>query len=142
MMVIQLARLNSYRVFAVAGLQNASCLQSLGTDIVVDPSRPQDVISEAKPLRTMLGIDCVGQQTATCPAEALHPSGKLVLVKQPNPTMTKAFKIETTDVLIKSFHEDAAYGQSLVDYISYSLLTKALRPIRYNMSLYTEGLTL
>ena len=133
-MAIQLAKDNGFRVFAVAGLQNASYLHSVGADKVTNRYEPEQAILEARRFGIRLGIDCVGQQTATFAARALQSGGKLVyLVKKPDTATLEVSKIEATDILIKRFHEDAAYGQSLVDYISHCLSSKAIRPARHEI---------
>ena len=134
MMVIQLAKLNGFNVFAVAGLQNALYLHSLGADKVVDRCEPENAIAEARKLDIGLGIDCVGQQTATHAIQALQPGGRLVyLVKKPELAVVEASQTEITDIVIKRFHEDPAYGQFLMDYISQCLYSRTIRPVRHEV---------
>ena len=134
MMAIQLAKISGYRVFAVAGMQNAAYLQNLGAEIVVDRWEPEKAIAVAAELHIAVGIDCVGEQTSTYAVRALHPGGTLVyLVKGPDMVVAEQAQIEVRDVLIKRFHEDAAYGQSLMDYISHCLSCGAVRPVRYEL---------
>lgn len=134
MMAVQLAKDNGFRVFAVAGLHNASYLQHIGADKVVDRHAPEEAISEARRLNIRLGIDCVGQQTASFAARALQSGGRLVyLVKKPEQTVMETSKIEATDILIKRFHEDPGYGQSLIDYISHCLSTRAIQPVPHEI---------
>ena len=134
MMAIQLARYSGLRVFAVAGLQNAPELYRLGADQVLDRHRPDETIAEARKLPISLGIDCVGQETATCAVQALQPGSRLAyLVKQPDTHVTDERKVTATDILIKRFHEDENYGRALVDFITRALFTRALRPARHEV---------
>ena len=131
-MATQLAKQSGYQVLAVASLQNARYLETVGADKVIDRHQPQDAIDEAQRLQIRLGMDCVGQQTATWALSALQPTGRLAcLVKGPDKTAVAASRVEVTDILIKRFHEDAEYGQSLMDYISDSLASRLLRSVRY-----------
>ena len=132
MMAIQLAKQSGLRVLAIAGLQNASELHSLGADKVLDRHKPDEAIAEARNFRISLGIDCVGQETATYAAQALQPGGRLAyLVKKPDPAVADERKVSATDILIKRFHEDESYGRALVDFISSALFSRTLRPVRY-----------
>ncbi len=131
-MVTQLARQNGFNVLSVAGLHNTSYLERMGADRVVDRFQPQNAIAEARRLHVKFGVDCVGQQTAAWALQALQPGGRLAcLVKAPHQDTIAASNVEVTDILIKRFHENALYGQSLMDYISSSLASGALRPVRY-----------
>ena len=133
-MTIQLAKLSGFRVFAVAGMQNASYLKGLGADKVLDRHQPEEAIAEAKKCDINLGIDCVGQETATHAVRALQPRAKLVyLVKEPDRAVAEQSQVEAIDVLVKRFHEDATYGQSLMDYISHCLFNKLIRPVRHEI---------
>lgn len=106
-MALQLAKQSGFRVVAVAGSHNASYLQSVGADRVLDRHRPEEAIAEVKKLNVRLGVDCVGQQTATYAVQALQPGGRLVfLVKKPEPAVVETSDIEVTDILIKLFHEE------------------------------------
>lgn len=134
MMAIQFAKGCGLRVLAVANPQNASYLKSLGADEVIDRCQPEEAIALAKSFHISLAIDCVGQQTATFAAKSLEPKGKLVyLVKQPEQAAIDAGGIEVTDILIKKFHEDPSYGQSLVDYIAHGLFSRRVRPVRHEV---------
>ena len=134
MMAIQLAKDSGLRVFAVAGLQNAPELYRLGADQVLDRHKPDETIAEAQKLPISLGIDCVGQETATYAAQALQPGGRLAyLVKKPEEHVTNERKVTATDILIKRFHEDEGYGRALVDLVTRALFTRALRPARYEV---------
>ena len=134
MMAIQFARISGLRVFAVAGLQNTSELYDLGAEQVVDRHNPTEVIAEAKKLGISLAIDCVGQETATCVVRALQPGGKLVcLVKKPQQLVMEEAQVQVADVLIKRFHEDAVYGQRLVDLLSTALFAKEMRPTKHEI---------
>ena len=134
MMAIQFAKACGLRVLAVAGLQNATYLKELGADLVVDRHRPEEAITTARSLKISLAIDCVGQETATSASRALEGGGKLVyLVKGPRQDAAKANDVVTTDILIKRFHEDPGYGQSLVDYVSHGLFSRQVRPVRHEV---------
>lgn len=133
-MAIQFAKQSGFSVLAVADLQNEAYLKSLGADQVLDRHQPENTIALARQLDISLAVDCVGQQTATSAVKALQPGGKLAyLVKQPDQAMAESFGVDATDILIKRFHEDPEYGQSLVDYVSYALLTQKIRPVRYDV---------
>lgn len=132
MMAVQLARQSGLRVFAVAGLHNTTKLQDLGAEIIVDRHRPEDAVAEARKLPISLGIDCVGQETATHTINALQPGSKLAcLVKRPDQAALEETGSEAMDVLIKQFHEDDIYGRTVVDLISHHLFSKTIRPIGY-----------
>ena len=134
MMAVQFAKLSGLQVFAVAGLHNASVLYSMGADIVVDRHMPNDAVAEARGLDIRLGIDCVGQETATHAAKALQPGSKLTyLVKKPNDLTLEETNVETVDVLIKRFHEDEMYGRAVVELISSCLFSKEIRSVPYEL---------
>ncbi|KAL8822708.1 MAG: hypothetical protein Q9191_006564 [Dirinaria sp. TL-2023a] len=135
MMAIQLAKQSGLRILAVAGLQNASELHSLGADKVLDRYKPKEAIVEARNFPVSLGIDCVGQETATYVAQALQPGGRLAyLVKKPDSAVANERKVSATDILIKKFHEDENYGRALVDFISDALSSRTLRPVRHEVA--------
>ena len=134
MMAIQLAKQRNLRIFAVAGSHNVSELLDLGADQVYDRHRPEEAVTEAEKLGINLGIDCIGQETATFAIRALQTGGKLAcLVKAPDQAVVEKTGVEVVDVLIKRFHEDAAYGGNVVDFISHSLFTRVIRPVRYEV---------
>ena len=133
-MAIQFAKLSNFRVFAVAGSHNISKLCDLGADVVIDRHKPEVVVQEARKLRINLGIDCVGKETATNAVRALQPGSKLVyLVQKPDQAALEETRIETTDVLIKRFHEDEAYGHNLVNSVSHHLFSRTLRPVEFEI---------
>ena len=132
MMMIQLAKQTGFRVFVVASLQNADYLDSLGADRVADRHDPEKAIAEIHELDIDTGVDCVGQETATFCARALRPGGRLAyLVKGPNEEIMQERRIDATDILLKRFHENPAYGQSVVDFISNRLFSQTLKPVRH-----------
>ena len=134
MMATQFAKQSGLRVFAVAGLQNAAELHKLGADRILDRSEPEHVITEAQKLPIYLGVDCVGQETATYAIRAQQLGGKLVyLVKKPKQGIVEEMKAQVTDILIKRFHEDEGYGRFLTDHISRSLLCRSIRPVRHEL---------
>ena len=134
MMTVQLAKLSGLRVFAIAGPHNAAKLHGLGADKVVDRHRPDAAIAEARKLPIRLGIDCVGQETATYAIRALQPRSKLAyLVKRPVEAAVQETGAEVRDVLIKRFHEDEAYGHSVVSLISRHLFSRALQPVEHEV---------
>lgn len=131
MMVIQLAKESGLNVFAIAKLRNTSLLLDIGAGKVADRHTPEEVIAEAKNLGILLGIDCVGQETATWALRALQPGGKLAyLVKKPVQDAIETSMVNAIDLLIKRFREDQAHGRTLVDYISRCLFTRRVRPVR------------
>ena len=133
-MATQLARLSGLRVFAVAGLQNASELYNLGAEHVADRHKPAEAIAEAKKLGISLAIDCVGQETATNVVRGLQPGGKLVcLVKKPQQPAMEEAQVQVVEILIKKFHEDALYGQKLVDLVSSALFAEEIRPTKHEV---------
>lgn len=131
MMTIQLAKLSGFQVLAVGGLHNISYLQGLGADKVLDRHQPEEAIMEAREFNIKLAVDCVGSQTAAYAARALQSEGRLVyLVKGPDQALMKSLKIEVRDIAIKRFHEDPAYGQFMVDFISQCVMQKTISPMR------------
>lgn len=134
MMAIQLARLAGFRVFAVAGIHNASRLHDLGAEGVADRHTPDAAIAEAKELGIKVAINCVGAETANHTVRALEPGGRMVyLVKKPDQAILDEAQVQATDVLIKRFHEDEAFGQRLVDLVSDALFQRKILPIRHEV---------
>ena len=134
MMAIQFAKLSNFRVFAVAGSHNSSNLCDLGADVVLDRHKPEDVVEHARRFRINLGVDCVGKETATYAVRALQPGSKLVcLVQKPGQGALEEAGVETTDVLIKRFHEDETYGYNLVNFLSHHLFSGELRPVSFEV---------
>ena len=134
MMATQLARLAGLRVFAVAGLHNATAIHKLGAEQVVDRHRPDEVVFEAKKLGIGLAIDCVGSETASHAARALQPGGRLAcMVQQPQRATLDAHQVQATDILIKKFHEDEHFGRQLVDFVSNAIGRKDIRPLNYDI---------
>ena len=134
MMAIQFAKLSNHRVFAVAGSHNSPDLYNLGANVVVDRHKPEEVLEKARNLRIKLGVDCIGKETATYAVRALQPGSKLVyLVQRPDQVALEQAGIETTDVLIKRFHEDQAYGSNLVNFLSHHLFAQTLRPVKFEI---------
>lgn len=134
MMAIQFARLAGFRVFAVAGIHNAPELHDLGVERVADRHAPDDAVAEARALGIKLAIDCVGAETANYCVRTMEPGGKMVcLVKNPQQAILVETQVQATDVLIKRFHEDKAFGQLLVDLVSDALFQGNIRPIRHEV---------
>ena len=134
MMAIQFAKLSNFRVFAVAGSHNSSDLYDLGADVVINRHEPEVVVEEARRLQIHLGVDCIGKETATCAVRALQPGSKLVyLVQKPDQGALEQAGVETTDVLIKRFHEDKIYGSTLVNALSHHLFTRTIRPVKFEV---------
>ncbi|KAI9850401.1 MAG: hypothetical protein M1838_005734 [Thelocarpon superellum] len=133
-MAVQLSKQAGLRVAAVASRHNAPYLAGLGADLVLDRHQPDEAAATARQLGIGLAIDCVGAETAGWAAQALKEGGKLVcLVRKPDLTglHTVAPGIVIQDILVKKFHEDPAYGQQLMDYITWALQTQVIKPIRY-----------
>ena len=134
MMAIQLARRSGLRVFAVAGIQNASELRRLGADRVEDRHDPEAAITAAKVLGIMFAIDCVGSETATNVVKAMSRGGRLAcLVKKPDHVLAQKAGVLFTDILIKQFHEKDEFGRRLVDFMSRGLVDREIQPLRYDI---------
>ena len=134
MMAIQFAKLSNLRVFAVAGSHNNSDLYDLGADVITDRHNPEDVVEKARRLDINLGVDCIGKETATYAVRALQPGSKLVyLVQKPDQGALEQARIETTDVLIKRFHEDQTYGSNVVNFVSHHLFARTIRPVKFEI---------
>ncbi|KAK6430256.1 hypothetical protein LTR95_013588 [Oleoguttula sp. CCFEE 5521] len=133
-LVAQLAELAGLKVAAVADLaKGAQRLNDLGVDLLVDKldeKRAVEILKGVTGGKLRFGFDAVGNDTATRLQEALqqnslgtksHLLGLTGLPKQ------VATGVVHHKVPIKVFHENAAVGEALVEWLEELLIAKGLK---------------
>ncbi|OQO14333.1 hypothetical protein B0A48_01209 [Cryoendolithus antarcticus] len=133
-LVAQLAKLAGLKVAAVADLaKGAQRLNELGVDLLVDKldeKRAVEILKGVTGGQLRFGFDAVGNDTATRLQEALQQNSSgakshlLGLTGLPKQVATGVVHHK---VPIKVFHENAAVGEALVEWLEELLIAKSLK---------------
>lgn len=124
----QLAKASGLRVIGVASKKNFEYIRSRGVDVAIDRENPEEVNRIAKKYAVSYAIDCVGKETSTYAIDCLTAGGTLVaLVKRP---MNVPENIDVKEILIKKFHENRVWAETVVQSAEKLLEDKELLPPR------------
>lgn len=124
----QLAKASGFRVIGVSSTANFAYTKDRGVDITLDREEPEEVVRRVRPLNIKYAIDCVGSETAGYAARALGSGGTLVALVKPPKQVPE--NVNVTDILIKKFHEDRDWGDSLMRFAEVLLQDKRILPPR------------
>ncbi|ORY80859.1 chaperonin 10-like protein [Protomyces lactucae-debilis] len=115
LVALQLAKQAGLRVLTVSSTKNFSYLIQYGADLTLDRHTPEQVVEVAHRYGVRYAIDCVGAETTAFAARAVAPLGGTVvgLVKLPSQENLPA-GVTAETILIKRFHEDRVYGDTLM----------------------------